>query len=80
MPIRIKIRNAETGSIIDMEIEPENRIEELIESAASYWEKEPNAYILRKGRSLLRGQTKVIDAGLRASDTLELLPDPEGGA
>ena len=79
MPIRIKVRNAETGNIIDMEVEPDNRVEEIIESAASYWEKEPNAYILRKGRNLLRGQTRIVDAGVQPQDTLELLPDPEGG-
>lgn len=79
MAIRVKIRNAETGSVIDVDIEPDNKLDEIIESAASYWEKEPSAYILRKGQRMLRGQGKVIEAGLAQGDQLELLPDPEGG-
>jgi len=78
MSIWVKVINTETDSVVDMEIAPDNCIDEIIESAVHYWEIEPNAYVLRKGRLLLRGQMKVTDAGLNHRDTLELIPDPEG--
>ena len=79
MPTRIKIKNAESGASVDMDLEKDNTMEELIESAASYWEKPPGAYVLRRGKQLLRGQASVIDSGVRDGDVLELIPDPEGG-
>ena len=79
MPIRVKVRNAETGSSVDMELEAENTVEEIIESAAGYWEKDAGAYVLRKGKNLLRGQNSVADAGIMNMDDLEIIPDPEGG-
>ena len=40
LSIVLKIKNAETGSTLDMELEPENTVNEIIESAASFWHKE----------------------------------------
>ena len=77
--MRVKVRNAETGSTVDMELEEENTVQEIIEGAAGYWEKDAGAYVLRKGKRLLRGQQTVLDAGISNSDDLELIPDPEGG-
>jgi hypothetical protein len=79
MSVRVKVRNAETGSMVDMELEEENTVQEIIEGAAGYWEKDAGAYVLRKGKRLLRGQQTVLDAGIGNSDDLELIPDPEGG-
>lgn len=79
MTARIKVRNAETGSSVDMDLEMDNTIEEIIESAASYWEKVPGAYVLRKGKAVLRGQSTIAEMGIREGDILELIPDPEGG-
>jgi hypothetical protein len=79
MPVRVKVRNAETGATVDMELENENTVEEIIEGAAGFWEKDAGTYVLRKGKRLLRGQQSVVDAGIAASDDLELIPDPEGG-
>jgi hypothetical protein len=79
MSVRVKVRNAETGSTVDMELEEENTVQEIIEGAAGYWEKDSGAYVLRKGKRLLRGQQTVLDAGNGNSDDLELIPDPEGG-
>ena len=79
MATRVKVKNAESGSIVDMDVEPTNLIEEVIESAASYWEKPPGAYVLRRGKSLLRGQQTILELGIIAGDVLELIPDPEGG-
>lgn len=79
MATRIKVKNAETGASVDMDLEGDNTMEEVIESAASYWEKPPGAYVLRRGKQLLRGQATVMDSGIRDDDVLELIPDPEGG-
>jgi len=79
MPLRVKVRNAETGSTVDMELEGENTVEEIIEGAAGYWEKDAGAYVLRRGKRLLRGQQTVTECGLISQDELELIPDPEGG-
>ncbi len=40
MTTRIKVKNAETGASVDMDLEQDNTVEEIIESAASYWEKQ----------------------------------------
>lgn len=80
MPVRIKIRSAESGSTVDMELEGDNTVNEIIESAAGYWGMNAGAYVLRKGKSLLRGNATVADAGLINDDIVELIPDPEGGS
>jgi hypothetical protein len=54
-------------------------VQEIIEGAAGYWEKDAGAYVLRKGKKLLRGPQTVLVAGIANSDDLELIPDPEGG-
>ncbi len=79
MTVRVRVRNAETGSSVDMELEEENTVQEIIEGAAGYWEKDAGAYVIRKGKKLLRGQQSVLESGLANSDELELIPDPEGG-
>jgi hypothetical protein len=79
MALKVKVRNAETGASVDMELEGENIIEEIIEGAAGYWEKDAGAYVLRKGKTLLRGQQTVAEAAIANNDELELIPDPEGG-
>ncbi len=79
MAVRIKVKNAETGAAVEMELEVENTIDEVIESAATFWNKDMGAYVLRKGKKVLRGGNTLQDAGVRADDVLELIPDPEGG-
>lgn len=79
MPVRIKVKNAETGASVEMELEMENTIDEVIESAATFWSKDMGAYVLRKGKKVLRGGSSLQDIGIRAEDVLELIPDPEGG-
>jgi len=79
LPVRIKVKNAETGAAVEMELENENTIDEVIESVATFWSKDMGAYVLRKGKKVLRGGTSLKDAGVRAEDVLELIPDPEGG-
>ena len=79
MPFRIKVKNAETGGTVEMELESDNTIDEVIESAATFWNKEMGTYVVRKGKKVLRGTQALADAGVREDDTLELIPDPEGG-
>mgnify|MGYP005838086051 FL=1 len=79
MTVKVRVRNAETGAAVEMELEAENTVEEIIEGAAGYWEKDAGAYVIRKGKKLLRGQQTVAESGLSNSDELELIPDPEGG-
>jgi hypothetical protein len=79
MTIRTTIKDADSGNTVDMDLESDNTVEEIIESAASFWSKDPGAYVLKWGRKLLRGGIQVSEAGVRDGDTLELIPDPEGG-
>jgi hypothetical protein len=79
LAVRIKVKNAETGATVEMELESENTVDEVIESAATFWSKDMGAYVLRKGKKVLRGGSTLGDAGIRGEDVLELIPDPEGG-
>jgi hypothetical protein len=79
LPVRIKVKNAETGASVEMELEMENTVDEVIESAATFWSKDMGAYVLRKGKKVLRGGSSLQEIGVRADDVLELIPDPEGG-
>ena len=79
MPFRIKVKNAETGASVEMELESDNTVDEIIESAATFWRKDMGAYVVRKGKKVLRGSTPLTEAGIREDDVLELVPDPEGG-
>lgn len=79
MTIRTNIKDAETGNSVEMDLESDNTIEEIIESAASFWQKDPGAYVIKWGKKLLRGSITISDAGVRDGDVLELIPDPEGG-
>ncbi len=73
------MKNAETGATVEMELENENTVDEVIESAATFWSKDMGAYVLRKGKKVLRGGSNLGESGIRADDVLELIPDPEGG-
>ncbi len=77
--IRVTVRDADTGNKVEMDLELENTIEETIESAASYWEKDAGAYVMRYGKKVLRGQITIGTSSIRDGDLLELIPDPEGG-
>jgi hypothetical protein len=78
--MRVSIRDGETGNILTMDVDQDHCVEDIIESAASYWAKSPGAYILRKGTQELLGQWEIRQAGVYENDLLELIPDPRGGA
>ena len=79
MTVRITVRDADTGNKVEMDLDPENTVEETIESAASYWEKDAGAYVLRYGKKVLRGQMTIGETEINEGELLELIPDPEGG-
>jgi len=75
----ITVKNVANGATVRMEIEPEERIGEIIESAAEYWKKDSGAYVLKKGKTLLSSSASVAEVGIVNNDVLEMIPDPEGG-
>lgn len=79
LALRVKVKNAETGAAVEMELEQDNTVDEIIESSATFWNKDMGAYVLRKGKKVLRGGSTVQESGVRDQDVLELIPDPEGG-
>ena len=80
MAIAITVKNVYNGSTIRMEVENDETMGDIIKSAAEYWRKEASAYILKKGKMLLRSSMTVAEAGIITDDVLEMIPDPEGGS
>ncbi len=79
MGVRVIIKNSEIGSNVAMDLEPTNSVQEIIDSIATYWEKDAGAYVIRKGKRLLKGEQMIGDLGFAENDEIELIPDPEGG-
>ena len=80
MSLAITVKNVYNGSTIRMEVEQDETMGDIIQSAAEYWRKEASAYILKKGKMLLRSSMTVAEAGIITDDVLEMVPDPEGGS
>ncbi len=79
MTIVIEVRNVASGAVLKMELDPADKIYDIIESAAEYWNKDAGAYVLKKGKKLLHGLETVAEANLVTNDVVEMIPDPEGG-
>lgn len=79
MSIVITIKNVANGSTMKMEVDKDETVSDIICSAAEYWNKDPGAYVLKKGKMLLRSSLTVVDAQLVNGDMIEMIPDPEGG-
>ena len=79
MSMKITVKNLTNGSTIRVEVEPSDSISDIIDSAAEFWKLKEGAYVLKKGKKLLRGSETASGAGLIGEDVLELIPDPEGG-
>ena len=45
--MNVRIRNAETGGTVDMELEGENTVQEIIQGASAFWNKDDGAYVIR---------------------------------
>jgi hypothetical protein len=79
MGIHVQVKNATLGETLKMDLGPNETVYDVIESAAEFWKKDPKAYVLRRGKSLLNASDTVMEANIMNNDVLELLPDPEGG-
>ena len=79
MSIKVCVKNTADGSTLAMELEPQDAVEEILLSAAEYWNKAAGAYVLRRGTRLLSRQQTAAEAGLTDGDVIEIVPDPEGG-
>lgn len=79
MTNRINLKDADSGSVIAIDVEDNTLMEEIIESAATFWEKDPGAYVVRTGDRILRGSVTFAESLIAPGDQLELIPDPEGG-
>nr|MBC8517621.1 hypothetical protein [Euryarchaeota archaeon] len=77
--MRIKVRDADTGDTVEMDVTPDIIIEEVLQASCSNWNKEYTAYVLRFGKTQLIPEQTINQAGVRESDILELIPDPLGG-
>jgi len=79
MGIRITVRDPDNGHILAVDVDDATVVEEIVESAAKYWEKPTGAYVVRLGSTILPGAAKISDVKATAEDILDLIPDPEGG-
>lgn len=79
MTIKVTVVNTAAGTSIRMELEPYEKISDIIDAAADSWGEGAGAFVLRKGPKLLIGSRTVDEANLSDGDVIEMIPDPEGG-
>lgn len=79
MTMKITVVNTVTGGSIRMELEPYEKVSDIIDAAADYWGEGAGAFVLRKGPKLLVGSRTVEEVNLSDGDAVEMIPDPEGG-
>jgi hypothetical protein len=79
MPIRTKIKDIDSGLTVDMDLESDTTVNDIIESAATFWTKKQGAFVLKWGNIILRGDAPISEAEIKDGDTLELISDPQGG-
>ncbi len=79
MTVKVTVVNMVTKSSLRMELEPHERMTDIIEVAADYWGEGSEAFVLKKGAKLLSGSKTVEEMNLCDGDVVEIIPDPEGG-
>lgn len=79
MAVRITVRDPDNGHTVAVDVDDETVVEEVVESAAKYWDKPTGAYVVRRGNTILPGAAKFAEIKPTAEDILDLIPDPEGG-
>ena len=77
--IKIEVRNTQTGNSALMEVDSKTRMQEIMDSAVEFWSLSQEAYLMKCGKRLLSTSKTVSDYGLTEGETIDLLPDPEGG-
>jgi len=80
MALRVTVTDTSTGYSVDLDVEPWNTIDEIIESVATFWDKDLGAYVLRINNYVLRGETPISSLQITEGAIFELIQDPEGGA
>ncbi|MBX8631720.1 MAG: hypothetical protein KIY12_10430 [Thermoplasmata archaeon] len=73
------MRNALTGNTALIEVDSSTRLQEILDSAVEFWSMAREPYLLRLGRRLIPASKTVGEADIGDGDTIEILPDPEGG-
>ncbi len=79
MTVRITVRDPDNGHTVAVDVEDDTVVEEVVESAAKYWDKPTGAYVVRRGNTILPASAKFVEIKPTEDDVLELIPDPEGG-
>jgi hypothetical protein len=79
MAVRITVRDPDNGHTVAIDVEDETLVEEVVESAAKYWNKPTGAYVVRRANTILAGASKFLELNPKDDEVLELIPDPEGG-
>jgi hypothetical protein len=77
MVMKIKIVDRDTCEKMEMSVNPEISIEEIVISAADYWNKKPGVYLLKHNDRILMGEMTISSAGLGSNAILELSPDSD---
>ena len=72
MTIKVTVVNSAAGASIRMELEPYEKVSDIIDSAADYWKEGAGAFVLIGSRT-------VEEVNLSDGDVIEMIPDPEGG-
>ena len=79
MVTRITVRDQATGNSVEIDLEPHNTVDEIIESVANYFEKDLGAYVVVHNQQVIKGEVAVSQLYLNEGDTMDLILDPEGG-
>lgn len=79
MTLRINVRDPDSGHTVAVDVEDDTVVEEVVESAAKFWDKPTGAYVVRRGNTILAGAAKFAELKMAEGDVIELIPDPEGG-
>lgn len=79
MAVNVILRDIAAGKEVKMALNADDTVDEIIESVATYWQKQHGAYVLKFNSNLLNGRTTVKEAGISSKAVLEFMLDPQGG-
>ena len=77
--MRIRIVNTMDGGEIAAEMDPTDSAGDVIVFASQYWKRDRSAFIMRVGSRLIPESATLSEAGVADGDSVELVPDPQGG-
>lgn len=73
MSLKITVRDAKSGAVVDLNVEDENTVGEIIEGVARYWQVDAGASMLRHGEKVLGAEETVAEAAIQDGDMLDLV-------